>query len=333
MSGRIRTIKPEMLEDAIIAGLSHEAFRLFIACILCADDYGNLRAHPDQLKGSAFWLRESREGVANLLEELGSAAVIARYHVRGQPYLHLCGWFTHQRVDKPGRPRVPGPKDPEAVVFAGAHNDSRDCRETVATPSRESQEKPEPRARTQDARAPDLRPPTTTTTTTTTGVARIDHEHPEDTAWRLTDREHGDGVDWESEALRLREQSGARLRTTCAPVQALAFGRIMRSMAAQHKRPARELVDLLAVHAVAGGFDWMTERKPTMEYLLRDGGGKLVECIENALAYEKENPPEKAPRADGKVLAPPRPVVPSLTLEEQREGIARARGALGRTVQ
>ena len=34
MSGRIRTIKPELLEDAITAGLSDSAFRVFVGMIL-----------------------------------------------------------------------------------------------------------------------------------------------------------------------------------------------------------------------------------------------------------------------------------------------------------
>lgn len=41
---RIRTLKPEILEDARTAGLSDAAFRLFVAMIVLADDHGNLRA-------------------------------------------------------------------------------------------------------------------------------------------------------------------------------------------------------------------------------------------------------------------------------------------------
>jgi len=41
VAGRIRCIKPELLEDERTAGLSHEAFRLFIGLILLSDDEGN----------------------------------------------------------------------------------------------------------------------------------------------------------------------------------------------------------------------------------------------------------------------------------------------------
>jgi hypothetical protein len=151
MSGRIRTLKPEMLEDAVVAGLSDGAFRLFVSMILMADDYGNFHAHPRQLAGKAFWddacpSRDSREGVATMLETLANASLLVRYRVRGQEYAHLAGWEKHQRVDRPGKPRVPKPTDADAIPFAAL----RDPRETTAAPSRDPRE----------TLATDLRPPT-----------------------------------------------------------------------------------------------------------------------------------------------------------------------------
>jgi len=115
MSGRIRTIKPELLEDAVTAGLSHVAFRLFIGCILLADDYGNLRFEMPWLRGQVFWAREvSLEEFAAAIEELtvaqagDSEALVQPYVVKGQRYAAIRGWSKHQRVQKPGRPRVPG---------------------------------------------------------------------------------------------------------------------------------------------------------------------------------------------------------------------------------
>jgi hypothetical protein len=121
MAGRIRTIKPELIEDESTAGLSHEAFRLFVGLILLADDYGNFRAHPKQLEGQIFWLAGVKEGVESVLDELLKANLIMPYQVREQRYAHVAGWEKHQRIDKPGKPRCPGP------------NDSREIRETLAT--------------------------------------------------------------------------------------------------------------------------------------------------------------------------------------------------------
>ncbi len=115
MSGRIRTIKPELLEDAKTAGLSHIEFRLFVSAILMADDYGNLRATPHLICGTAFWATNDTptdvEAAMTTLEEEG---LLRTYEMRGQLYAHVCGWNKHQRVDKPGKPRVPAENEPEA---------------------------------------------------------------------------------------------------------------------------------------------------------------------------------------------------------------------------
>lgn len=115
MSGRIRTIKPELLEDAVTAGLSHIAFRLFIGCLLLADDYGNLRFELPWLRGQVFWAREVElEDFAAAVEELtvtregASEPLLVPYVVKGQRYASIRGWAKHQRVQKPGKPRVPG---------------------------------------------------------------------------------------------------------------------------------------------------------------------------------------------------------------------------------
>jgi len=126
MSGRIRTLKPEILEDERTARLSHAAWRLFVSLIMLSDDYGNFRANPDHLRGAAFWGRPvddggSVGGIDALLAELatpdvdGEKGLIALYVVRGQRYGHLNGWSKNQRVQRPGSPRVPGPKEGESV--------------------------------------------------------------------------------------------------------------------------------------------------------------------------------------------------------------------------
>lgn len=115
MSGRIRTIKPELLEDAKTAGLTHLQFRLFVSLLLLADDYGNLRASVGLIRGSAFWGTPdtSDEELESAIAELEDQGLIETYSMRGQVYAHIKNWSKHQRVDKPGKPRVPSPSDPE----------------------------------------------------------------------------------------------------------------------------------------------------------------------------------------------------------------------------
>jgi hypothetical protein len=122
---RIRTIKPELLEDEKAASLSHEAWRLFVSCLLLADDYGNLRGNTKWIEGQVFWARDAK--VEKAIDELVEAGMLARYSVRGQPYITVCNWSKHQRVDKPSKPIIPAPSEDDGTP-------SRDSRETVASP-------------------------------------------------------------------------------------------------------------------------------------------------------------------------------------------------------
>jgi hypothetical protein len=145
LSGRIRTIKPELLEDERTGNLTPEAFKLFVGAILRADDHGNLRAQPDLLERQVFCFARPSRDIRETLAELSRQSLVGLYEVSGQSYAHVCGWTKHQRVDKPGKPRVPGPSQQDLARFAKA-------RETLANVSRDPPE----------TLAPDLRSPTTT---------------------------------------------------------------------------------------------------------------------------------------------------------------------------
>lgn len=125
MSGRIRSIKPELLEDAVTAGLTDTAFRLFIACILLADDEGNFRAEPKLLEGLVYWRTTPAGDVATALADLGKPAegktrpLVHLYTVDGQRYGHIVNWAKHQRISHKGAPRVPGPPEPVRKSHGG----------------------------------------------------------------------------------------------------------------------------------------------------------------------------------------------------------------------
>jgi len=121
VSGRIRTIKPEWLEDERLAFASSDARVLSVSLLLLADDYGNGRANATQLCCSVFpgrvrdGLENPRDGLENpreclerALEELATLRFVALYQVDGQHYFHVRNWDKHQKVDRPGKPRVPG---------------------------------------------------------------------------------------------------------------------------------------------------------------------------------------------------------------------------------
>jgi hypothetical protein len=142
MAGRIRSIKPEILEDERSAGLSSDAWRLWVSMWLLADDHGRLRGAAQWLHSQVFWSCPHAVSVPDLLAELDAAGVIVRYEVNGQKYIEIPGWSKHQKIDHKGKPRIPGPY----------YDSSRDSRET----SRDSRET---LAKVSETLAPDLRSP------------------------------------------------------------------------------------------------------------------------------------------------------------------------------
>jgi uncharacterized phage protein (TIGR02220 family) len=113
VAGRIRTIKPEWLENERLAACSDTARVLSIALILVADDYGNGRAAEGYLIGQAWHstdnLIEARDRIRRALAELVLAEFVVLYQANGQQYFHLPGWKRHQLVKHPSKPRVPAP--------------------------------------------------------------------------------------------------------------------------------------------------------------------------------------------------------------------------------
>lgn len=152
MAGRIRSIKPEILEDEKTAALTHLEWRLFVSLFLIADDYGNLRGEPAYVRGQILWATgETTEAVGHALGSLSRLSLLSRYTVRGQSYYHISGWDKHQKVEKPGKPRMPGPEQADAEQSQDVAVNSRGSREDFL----ESRESLSP-----DLRSPisDLRP-------------------------------------------------------------------------------------------------------------------------------------------------------------------------------
>lgn len=124
---RIRSIKPEWLEDEALLRAGLGARVLSVALILLADDYGRGRCIDAVLAGQVFPFepepsRVFRESLASL-SDMGFVRV---YEVRGQRYFAISNWSKHQKVDKPGKPHVPVPLD-------NTRESSRESRESLET--------------------------------------------------------------------------------------------------------------------------------------------------------------------------------------------------------
>jgi hypothetical protein len=108
MSGRIRSLKPEWLEDEALIGCSDAARVASAALILLADDHGNGRGSERYL-GAQIFPGESLAKVREALASLVAIRYVGFYEVDGQTYFAIRNWEKHQKVDKPGKPRVPRP--------------------------------------------------------------------------------------------------------------------------------------------------------------------------------------------------------------------------------
>ena len=136
---RIRSIKPEFWRSADIAALPWETRLLFIGLWSYVDDNGVGVDREALIAADLFaddLSRGPRETLARVSEGLSlltSRGLIARYSVDSRDYLAIVTWKTHQRIDKPNKPRYPEPT-----------SDYAEPRDTPATPSRHFPETPAP---------------------------------------------------------------------------------------------------------------------------------------------------------------------------------------------
>ena len=140
---RIRTIKPEFWVSDDITSLELEDRLLFIGLLSYVDDLGRGRDEDHLVIGALFsrdmcanprdTLARVHRGLARLFE----AGLIVRYAVANRRYLWVTGWGRHQKIDRPGKSRYPGPDDPSATAFprdGAVRDNSASPREDVASP-------------------------------------------------------------------------------------------------------------------------------------------------------------------------------------------------------
>lgn len=144
---RIRTVKPEWLEDEKLASASDEARVLSVGLILMADDHGRARASIATIAATVWRYQLERDGGEHAPEVLARASralhecieigFVHLYEVNGQRYYAIRNWSKHQRVAHPGKPLVPPPADDENTE---EEHDSRGPRGVLVKPSGEPHE-------------------------------------------------------------------------------------------------------------------------------------------------------------------------------------------------
>ncbi|MDE2470662.1 MAG: hypothetical protein KGL35_18440 [Bradyrhizobium sp.] len=109
---RIRSIKPEFPQSESIGKLSRDARLLFVMLWTICDDYGRSRASSRMLANLLFpYDDDARDLVDGWLNELEHQNCIIRYQIDDQNYLEVCNWLKHQRIDHPGKPQFPSPRE------------------------------------------------------------------------------------------------------------------------------------------------------------------------------------------------------------------------------
>lgn len=128
---RIRSIKPEFWRSQDISRLSIEDRLLFIGLWSYVDDNGVGEDRVSMIAADLFaddLERDPRETFARVsrgLASLSEGGQIVRYTVAKRDYFEVLRWKDHQRIDKPGKSRLP-------------HNDAAGS--TLREPSRHSRD-------------------------------------------------------------------------------------------------------------------------------------------------------------------------------------------------
>jgi len=106
-----RIIKESICTSDNLNTLSLEAEVFFYRLIVNCDDYGRMDARPIILRTRCFPLRVDKmtdNRIANLLQELVDAKLIAVYDVQGERFLQMKTWEKHQQV-RARRSKYPDP--------------------------------------------------------------------------------------------------------------------------------------------------------------------------------------------------------------------------------
>lgn len=148
VAGRIRSIKPEILDDEKAAQLSDIAWRLWVSSWLLADDHGRFRASPMFLHAQAFWGRpRTVTEVEGAIGELHDSGLIQVYVVNAQVYAAIPNWSRHQRIDNAAKPRCPEPTPAAILREAPRTSAVRRLTTDLRSPISDPEEDPEGDAR------------------------------------------------------------------------------------------------------------------------------------------------------------------------------------------
>lgn len=144
---RIRSLKPEAFQSETLASVSLAAERTFFGLSTQVDDRGRIADKPAVINGAIWAVRAERElhtakDLEAELDELVAEEAVCRYvGCDGKRYLHLVRWDDHQKVDRPGKSRLPRCSMHSREDYCGKHEGPCSPRESFAR-TRESASSP-----------------------------------------------------------------------------------------------------------------------------------------------------------------------------------------------
>lgn len=123
--GRIRTVKPELIQQPWFATLTDAAARTYYGLLSVVDDAGRCAADPAFIAGQIFWGRQRTAGaIGRQLAELERANIIQKYTISGSEYLQILGWHekgspVYQQINKPQGEKFPAPESTDDRPSSG----------------------------------------------------------------------------------------------------------------------------------------------------------------------------------------------------------------------
>jgi len=105
---RIRCIKPEFPQSESVGKLTRDARLLFILLWTIVDDEGRSRGASRMLASLLYpFDNDAPDLIDGWLDELERQGHVRRYVVEDSTYLDIPKWLKHQRIDHPGKSRIP----------------------------------------------------------------------------------------------------------------------------------------------------------------------------------------------------------------------------------
>lgn len=125
---RIRTIKPDFFKSEDVSALPMRARLTWIGLWTQCDDHGRYKDSARLIKGDLWSLEDvSLRDIEDDLAALAEAGRIVRYAVEGKPYLAIVNWHAHQAINRPSKPKHPGPPRPLGTTDPEDDNHCKEC--------------------------------------------------------------------------------------------------------------------------------------------------------------------------------------------------------------